>query len=51
MEWPVLDINIFSEATKPSADRAISAWLDEQVSETFCMSRITWRFINPWATA
>jgi toxin FitB len=37
----ILDTNVVSEAMKPSADPAVSAWLNEQVSETLYLSSIT----------
>ena len=37
----VLDTNVVSEAMKPSADPAVSTWLNEQAAETLCLSSIT----------
>lgn len=37
----VLDTNVVSEAMKPSADPAVTAWLNEQVAETLYLTSIT----------
>ena|SRR6185312_16028889 len=37
----VLDTNVVSEAMKPSADAAVSAWLNEQAAETLYLSSVT----------
>ena len=37
----VLDTNVVSEAMKPSADPAVSAWLNAQVAETLYLSSVT----------
>jgi hypothetical protein len=37
----VLDTNVVSEAMKPSAEPAVSAWLNEQVAETLYLSSVT----------
>lgn len=37
----VLDSNVVSEVMKPSADPAVSAWLNDQVAETLYLSSIT----------
>ncbi len=37
----VLDTNVVSEAMKPSANPAVSAWLNAQVAETLYLSSIT----------
>lgn len=37
----VLDTNVVSEAMKPSANPAVSAWLNEQVAETLYLSSVT----------
>ena len=37
----VLDTNVVSEAMKPSAHPAVSAWLNAQVAETLYLSSVT----------
>jgi toxin FitB len=37
----VLDTNVVSEAMRPSADPAVTAWLNEQVAETLYLSSVT----------
>ena len=37
----VLDTNVVSEVMKPSADPAVSAWLNDQVAETLYLSSVT----------
>ena len=37
----VLDTNVVSEAMKPSADRAVTAWLDDQAAETLYLTSVT----------
>lgn len=37
----VLDTNVVSEAMKPSADPAVTAWLNEQVAETLYLTCVT----------
>jgi predicted nucleic acid-binding protein len=37
----VLDTNVVSEAMKPSADPAVTAWLDAQVADTIYLSSIS----------
>lgn len=37
----VLDTNVVSEAMKPSANPAVSAWLNAQVAETLYLSSVT----------
>lgn len=37
----VLDTNVVSEAMKPEPDRAVRAWLNEQVAETLYLSSVT----------
>ena len=37
----VLDTNVISEAMKPSAHPAVSAWLNAQVAETLYLSSVT----------
>ena len=37
----VLDTNVVSEAMKPSAHPAVSAWLNAQVAETLFLSSVT----------
>jgi len=37
----ILDTNVVSEAMKPSADSAVTAWLDAQLADTLYLSAIT----------
>jgi predicted nucleic acid-binding protein len=37
----LLDTNLVSEAMKPSADPAVTAWLDAQVADTIYLSAVT----------
>lgn len=37
----VLDTNVVSEAMKPSADRTVTAWLNEQAAETLYLTSVT----------
>jgi predicted nucleic acid-binding protein len=37
----VLDTNVVSEAMKPEPNRAVLAWLNEQVAETLYLSSVT----------
>jgi PIN domain len=37
----VLDTNVISEAMKPEANRAVRAWLNEQVAETLYLTSVT----------
>lgn len=37
----VLDTNVISEAMKPSANPAVSSWLNAQVAETLYLSSVT----------
>ena len=37
----VLDTNVLSEAMRPSADRAVTVWLDAQVADTIYISAVT----------
>lgn len=37
----VLDTNVVSEAMKPSANPAVTAWLNDQVAETLYLSSVT----------
>jgi predicted nucleic acid-binding protein len=37
----LLDTNVVSEAMRPSADPAVTAWLDAQVADTVYLSSIT----------
>jgi predicted nucleic acid-binding protein len=37
----LLDTNVVSEAMKPSPNRAVQAWFDEQVAETLYLSSVT----------
>jgi predicted nucleic acid-binding protein len=37
----VLDTNVVSEAMRPSADRAVTVWLDAQVADTIYLSAVT----------
>jgi predicted nucleic acid-binding protein len=37
----ILDTNVVSEPMKPDADRAVQAWLDEQIAETLYVTSIS----------
>jgi predicted nucleic acid-binding protein len=37
----ILDTNVVSEPMKPDADRAVQAWLDEQIAETLYLTSIS----------
>ncbi|MBK6726145.1 MAG: type II toxin-antitoxin system VapC family toxin [Xanthomonadales bacterium] len=37
----VLDTNVVSEAMKPAADAAVTAWLNDQADETLYLSSVT----------
>lgn len=37
----ILDTNVVSEAMKPAPNRAVQAWLDEQVAETLYLTSVT----------
>ena len=37
----VLDTNVLSEAMRPESNRAVLAWLNEQVAETLYLSSVT----------
>lgn len=37
----VLDTNVVSEAMKPAADAAVTAWLNDQAEETLYLSSVT----------
>lgn len=43
----VLDTNVVSEAMRPSAEPAVTAWLNDQVAETLYLTSVTlaeWQF-------
>jgi predicted nucleic acid-binding protein len=37
----ILDTNVVSEPMKPDGDRAVQAWLDEQIAETLYLTSIS----------